>query len=584
MGKKEIDVGLGKDTTDYEGEDIRNDIPLSKKNQTILESAKAEALKIAEERYGYNRVEHLVSFIEKYKSKLFYRVFSVIVKIDRRRKEKYKLYSREIFQCLEGNYNARVRDCNVYNACGYALHLAAEDEYYYNYYVEDYHAWRYVKYDYLQGFIDRRTYSKDDLIRIKPELKYSMFDDYENPIYYLNYYRMFPQVEFLRKCKFAYLDTSKRCLNKLKKDKTFMKFLYKCYESKYIYYSYEEYISYYKQYKMDLSDIDVFVRAYRLKQQMNLNSYYRNQMGRIYSGADLMRTIRYSDNLYKQKLSIGYYEDYLEMALYVGHDLNDDYWRYPTNLAKMHNKVMEEQKAVKETNNKIMYDMLHEVVKDMKKQDAKIDGYDIFIPDKLSEIKKQSDVLYQCLIRNNYVNKVIMQEEILVFIWKDGTPLATAQVFYDKKVGQFYGDERGHTNGKSCLPSKEVQDVFNKWIETFKPKKAKVKNQVKYFKGFYSKKSDGTFVGYNNYEFKIGGTYETNFEDNEIVSYGAKSCNASNKVFHFCDSIDEIKKHYTPEFYCEVEPLGPVLECSGALLSNRIKILKEIKPNELYCY
>lgn len=581
MGK-EIDVGLKKDKIDYDDKDFRDDIPLSKSNQVRLEEIKTNALKNAEEWDGTNRVECLASFIEEYKSKLFYRVFSVIVKIDRRRKDKYKLYSREIFQCLEGNYYGRVRDCNIYNACGYRLHLATEDEIYYSYYVDSYHAWRYVDYGYLARFIDYRLYTKDDLLKIKPELKYSMYDD-ENPIYYLNYYRMFPQVEFLKKCEFPCLIRSKRCLNKLKKDKTFMKFLYKCYEAGKTSYSYEEYLAYYKQYKMDLSEINVFVRARQMKQQMCLNGYYKAKMKKIYSGADLMKTIRYYDSLYEKKLYISYYEDYLEMAVNVGHNLNDDYWRYPSNLSKMHNKVMVEQTNVNNTNRKLMYDMLHEAVKDMKKYDTNINGYDIFIPDKLDEIKKQCDVLYQCLVRNNYINKVLMQDEILVFIWKDGVPQATAQVFYDKKVGQFYGDERGHSCGNDCLPSKEIQDVFSKWLETFKPKKAKVEKKEKYFKGFYKKKIDGIFVGYGDYEFKIGGVYETNFQDEEIVNYGSKNCNATNKVFHFCSSIEEIKKHYTPEYYCEVEPLGPILDFNGALLSNRIKIVKEVMPNELCC-
>jgi hypothetical protein len=583
MGKKEIDVGLIKNYNVY-GVEYYKGIPLSETNQLKLNEKCKFALERAEKSifYSNHRIEILVSFVENYKEQLFYRVFSIIVKIDRRKIEKYKLYSQEIFQCKEGSYFGMVRNCRVYNTnrCGLALKLVTEDENISSYYIENYHAWRFVKYDYLYGFVDYRMYGKEDLIKLKPELKYSMWDG-ENPIYYLNYYRMFPQIEFLRKCKFAYLETSKRCLNKLAKDKSFMKFLYKCYEENLTYYSYEEYVSYYKEYKMNLSEIIVFVKARRLKQSMNPIYYNSKKYKKIYSNADLMKTIKYHESLYEKNLSIGYYEDYLEMALNVGHDLKDDYWRYPSNLAKMHDKVAEEQKNVQETNRKIMYDMLHEVVKNMKKYDTKINGYDIFIPDKIEDVKKQCDTLYQCLIRNNYINKVIMQEEILVFIWKDGIPQATAQVFYNKEVGQFYADEHGHTNGVNCLPSKEVSDVFYKWLENFKPMKAKVDKKEKYFKGFYSKKSNGIFVGYKDYEFKIGGIYETNFDDNEIVSYGGEKCNATNKVFHFCNSIEEISKHYSPKYYCEVEPLGPVLECNGALLSNKIKIIKEVKINEL---
>ncbi len=224
--------------------------------------------------------------------------------------------------------------------------------------------------------------------------------------------------------------------------------------------------------------------------------------------------------------------------------------------------------------------MLNEVLKDLYKYNTTINGYEVFVTADINIIKKQCDVLYQCLIRNDYIYKEIMQENILVFFWKDGQPVATAEVFYNGKIGQFYGDERDR---KICEASAELKEILNIWLSQVVLKKRRVSKSHKYYKGFYSKDGN-TFIGYNDFKFEIGKTYETNFDDNAIVSAGARGCNATNKVFHFCDSIEEISKHYCPKYYCIVEPLGPVLDCDGALLSNRIKIVKEVTFQEVSCF
>ena len=107
---------------------------------------------------------------------------------------------------------------------------------------------------------------------------------------------------------------------------------------------------------------------------------------------------------------------------------------------------MAEYDNVKKLNSKLKYDYLKEVLVGMEKEPMKIGGYDVFITSDIEKIKKQCDTLYQCLIRNDYIGKVIQQEEILVFFWKDGEPKYTAEVFYNGKVGQFYGDERDNAH------------------------------------------------------------------------------------------------------------------------------------------
>lgn len=319
-----------------------------------------------------------------------------------------------------------------------------------------------------------------------------------------------------------------------------------------------------------------------IKYKSDLNTYDK------YNRAYYKDKLTFKDWIYLEKKNktsaneVRLYVDYLEMVKKVGHDLNDPYWHYPSNIEKAHAKVMEEVKEVRETASKLKGEYLKAVVEPMLKYNAKVNDYDIFIADDIQKIQKQCDVLYQCLIRNGYINKVLMQEEILVFIWKDDKPIATAEVFYDGKLGQFYGDERGHARGESCLPPDDVQEAFNIWFKGFKPIKAKApKRNIHYYKGFYDKISDTKFRGYANFEFEIGMTYATQFSDDEIFKEGGMKCNATDKVFHFCESISEISKHYQPKYYCEIEPLGALVEHDGALLSNRIKILRFIPDEEL---
>ena len=74
--------------------------------------------------------------------------------------------------------------------------------------------------------------------------------------------------------------------------------------------------------------------------------------------------------------------------------------------------------------------------------------------------------------------KMANQEEILVFIQKDGIPVATAELFAKNRIGQFYADEHSGTP-EGSKPSEEVQHVFTTWLRD-KPDLLKhVKKHVK---------------------------------------------------------------------------------------------------------
>ncbi len=313
------------------------------------------------------------------------------------------------------------------------------------------------------------------------------------------------------------------------------------------------------------------------------------------------RQIEYEDWKYIQRkinnskgaiqITCNEYLDYLEMAKKVGHNIEDPYWRYPNDFRKMHDKVMEQLNAVSLAKLALQQDFLKVVCKSMVKFNKEVNGYQIFISTEAKEWKQTCDDLYQCLIRNGYMKKVIDQETIIVFIWKDNKPVATAELDYEKNIKQFYGDERGHSRGESCKPSDEVQEAFNIWLESFKPKKVKFNydSSIHYYKGFTEFDGEKTFHtncgqmdgSGKGSSFELGKTYETPFDDDEILAAGGSGCVSTPKVFHFCSSISEISRHYAPKYYCEVKPLGAIVENDGALLSNKIQILRKLSEEEI---
>ncbi len=551
----------------------------SKQNKIIENSIKED--KELLEKYSYLRqMESVFGFLSKWKRKLVLRVICVRVKIDRRRKEenRFKVENMEIFTAIEGLRYAQRYHCYISNNMGVNLKVYFDDDYEKSCFYYAPSILNRVNPDYLDGFYIR-CWSVKEILKLKPSLKYSQIKGSDNPIVYMGLYSTCSGIEMLRKCGFSRLLNSKYCLNRLNKnDKSFMKFLFKCYEKKVTSYNYNFYAGYYNKYGQNLDYMELYKKIDETKKDLFSTrvsfDYYDSKKQEILKNIKAEELGKY---LFKQGCEFRYYIDYLEMCYKVGHDLNDEYWRYPNILSKAHNKVMEELKNVQKLNSKLRYDMLNEVLKDLYQYNGNINGFDVFVTADINVIQKQCDVLYQCLIRNDYIYKEIMQENILVFFWKNGNPVATAEVFYNGKVGQFYGDERDRSK---CEATPDLRATLDIWLKKAVLKKRHVSKKIKYYKGFYEKRGN-TFIGYNNFEFEIGQTYATQFDDGEITKYGAKKCNSTNKVFHFCDSIEEISKHYSPKYYCQVEPLGPVLDCNGALLSNRIKIIKEVTFQEV---
>lgn len=80
------------------------------------------------------------------------------------------------------------------------------------------------------------------------------------------------------------------------------------------------------------------------------------------------------------------------------------------------------------------------------------------------------------------------------------------------------------------------------------------------------------------FQFEIGKTYDTGAKDEDL-----RLC--SNTVFHYCDSLQKVHSHYNCAIkenrYCEIEVLGKEITDGKKCGSNKIKIVREIKGDEL---
>lgn len=281
--------------------------------------------------------------------------------------------------------------------------------------------------------------------------------------------------------------------------------------------------------------------------------------------------------LVKQKQTIFFYQDYKEMAIKAGHNFNDNYWKYPKSLIKAHDKVMEECKNIDNALDMILNKQFEIVAHALKRQERIIDGNCYYIVQEFEDFYKQAEALKQCLVSAGYMKKFVNQESVLIFIKNSkNEPLGTVEIDYKKRIIQAYGNESDRNN---CKLSDEIIDAVNNYIADIKISKHKFTYKLPqncYYKGLYD--DDKSF---NGVEFKANRVYQTKCDDKTIIKTGAK-CLASDKVYHFCKTIEDVKKWVTSPFaFAIVEPLGPVVQNGTAYGSNKIKIRKIAKHEDI---
>ena len=158
--------------------------------------------------------------------------------------------------------------------------------------------------------------------------------------------------------------------------------------------------------------------------------------------------------------------DYIRMLKMTEHDITQEYWRHPKDLVQKHDKLVAELEEIRRRRQMQLKreraKALKEISNRFKQYDLDIDGYRIFVTTDFSIWEKHAKALHQCICAGSYYDYVASGQEILVFICKGKKHIATAEVYEDKTLGQFYADERDREN---CRPTPEVIAAFDKWLK-----------------------------------------------------------------------------------------------------------------------
>ena len=186
-------------------------------------------------------------------------------------------------------------------------------------------------------------------------------------------------------------------------------------------------------------------------------------------------TSRYSDVYAVQRL----YEDYILMAEKAGHNVKEDYWKFPKDLRKSHDKVLKDYNAIIEAEKLARAKELRKEEREKKrkfkavaqkfsKSIARMGGLKAFIPQDIRSVSAQAHSLHQCLLAADYIESVSNRECLLVFIADDnGKPVATAEISRSGKIDQFYADQKEFRDD-AMKPSDKAQNVLDKWLKLFK--------------------------------------------------------------------------------------------------------------------
>ncbi len=189
----------------------------------------------------------------------------------------------------------------------------------------------------------------------------------------------------------------------------------------------------------------------------------------------------YNDEEHAFNELVNIYNDYIRMLYRSDHNCKDIYWRYPSDISAFHDRLVEEERikeearrlAEKKAEAKRMREKalaFKRIVKKFEEVNGTVDGYSIFVTSDYEEWERQAKALHQCICACGYYQGTADGNYTIVFIQKDGEPVATAQVYPSGEIGQFYANEIDRAN---CTPSEEVKTAFNKWLESVPKSKFK---------------------------------------------------------------------------------------------------------------
>jgi hypothetical protein len=183
------------------------------------------------------------------------------------------------------------------------------------------------------------------------------------------------------------------------------------------------------------------------------------------------------------------YRDYIRMAGYCGHDMKEDYWKYPKSIKKAHDKVMKQYRLILEAEaiaaKKARAKEAREKERNFKKfagafceSVSTACGLVAYIPQTFGKVSEHAKALHQCLTYADYTGKMAKRDCLLVFIADvEGHSVATAEIAPNGNVVQFYADE-DREEAEEMKPTAEAQTVLEKWLKDFGKEAVKAMKKV----------------------------------------------------------------------------------------------------------
>lgn len=314
-----------------------------------------------------------------------------------------------------------------------------------------------------------------DYLERFPEYQYSEYKNahYKEILSYLRLYEQFPEAEYLVKSGLKYYATSKTILKKMRKDKSFHKWLVA-----------------HKDNDMSAGKYycNAILHAYANNvpiKQADMLEYRKRHLVADYHGKDIVKLAikkgvkgeyeRFFAYLDKHDISNYLYLDYIHACNFLNLDCYDDKIRYPKDFHRWHDIRIEERRVVeaeqerlrkekaKKEKEKLVSDFLIAAEKYLPLAEFSGDKhYAIFIARSPAELVKEGNALSHCVGHNGYDKKMANQETLIFFVRKIDEldkPFVTLEYsLKSKKVLQCYA----YRNTKP--EEKVLKFVHKKWL------------------------------------------------------------------------------------------------------------------------
>ena len=314
-----------------------------------------------------------------------------------------------------------------------------------------------------------------DYLERFPEYQYSEYKNahYKEILSYLRLYEQFPEAEYLVKSGLKYYATSTTILKKMRKDKSFHKWLVAHKDNDMIAGKYY---------------CNAILHAYANNvpiKQADMLEYRKRHLVADYHGKDIVKLAikkgvkgeyeRFFAYLDKHDISNYLYLDYIRACNFLNLDCYDDKIRYPKDFHRWHDIRIEERRVVeaeqerlrkekaKKEKEKLVSDFLIAAEKYLPLAAFTGDKhYAIFIARSPAELVKEGNALSHCVGHNGYDKKMANQETLIFFVRKIDEldkPFVTLEYsLKSKKVLQCYA----YRNTKP--EEKVLKFVHKKWL------------------------------------------------------------------------------------------------------------------------